>query len=78
VGVWSISDNGDLPAHWTIGGPKGVLRMPRGIALDVKNQNIMVSDKRLNAVLTFQFPEVFENANQFWRPAGGRGYRERR
>ena len=59
VGVWSISDNGDLPAHWTIGGPKGVLRMPRGIALDVKNQNIMVSDKRLNAVLTFQFPEVF-------------------
>jgi hypothetical protein len=59
VGVWSINDNGDVPPKWTIGGPKGVLRMPRGIALDVKNRNMMVSDKRLNAVLTFHFPEIF-------------------
>jgi hypothetical protein len=59
VGVWSIDDNGDVPPKWTIGGPKGVLRMPRGIALDVKNKNMMVSDKRLNAVLTFHFPELF-------------------
>jgi DNA-binding beta-propeller fold protein YncE len=60
VGIWSINDNGDVPPKWTIGGPKGVLRMPRGIALDVKNQNMMVSDKRLNAVLTFHFPELFQ------------------
>jgi hypothetical protein len=33
--------------------------MPRGIALDVKNKNMLVSDKRLNAVLTFHFPEMF-------------------
>jgi hypothetical protein len=59
VGVWSIHDNGDVPPKWTIGGPHGVLRMPRGIALDVKNKNMMVSDKRLNAVLTFHFPEMF-------------------
>jgi hypothetical protein len=59
VGVWSINDNGDVPPKWTIGGPQGVLRMPRGIALDVKNRNMMVSDKRLNAVLTFHFPELF-------------------
>ena len=59
VGVWSIHDNGDVPPKWTIGGPKGVLKMPRGIALDVKNRNMMVSDKRLNAVLTFHFPELF-------------------
>ena len=59
VGVWSINDNGDVPPKWTIGGPRGVLRMPRGIALDVKNKNMMVSDKRLNAVLTFHFPEMF-------------------
>lgn len=59
VGVWNINDNGDVPPKWTIGGPKGVLRMPRGIALDVKNQNMLVSDKRLNAVLTFHFPEIF-------------------
>ena len=59
VGVWSINDNGDVPPKWTIGGPKGILRMPRGIALDVKNKNMLVSDKRLNAVLTFHFPELF-------------------
>jgi len=59
VGIWSIEDNGDVPARRTIGGPKGVLRMPRGIALDIKNENMMVSDKRLNAVLTFHFPELF-------------------
>jgi hypothetical protein len=59
VGVWSINDSGDVAPKWTIGGPKGVLRMPRGIALDVKNKNMMVSDKRLNAVLTFRFPEIF-------------------
>lgn len=59
VGIWSINDNGDVPPKWTIGGPKGVLRMPRGIALDAKNKNMLVSDKRLNAVLTFRFPELF-------------------
>jgi len=59
VGIWSIDDNGDVPPKFTIGGPKGVLRMPRGIALDVNNQSMMVSDKRLNAVLTFRFPEMF-------------------
>lgn len=59
VGVWSINDNGDVAPKWTIGGPNGVLRMPRGIALDVENGNMLVSDKRLNAVLTFHFPELF-------------------
>ena len=59
VGIWSVHDSGDVPPKWTIGGPKGVLKMPRGIALDVKHGNMMVSDKRLNAVLTFHFPELF-------------------
>jgi len=59
VGVWKITDNGDVPPHWVIGGPHGILRMPRGIALDVAHRNMLVSDKRLNAVLTFHFPEIF-------------------
>jgi hypothetical protein len=25
----------------------------------IKNKNMLVSDKRLNAVLTFHFPEIF-------------------
>jgi hypothetical protein len=33
--------------------------MPRGVAIDEKNRSIIASDKRLNAVLTFYFPEAF-------------------
>jgi hypothetical protein len=33
--------------------------MVRGVALDVKDKSIIVSDKRLNAVMTFYFPEIF-------------------
>ena len=59
VGVWSTQDNGDVPPKWMIGGPNGVLQMPRGVALDPKNKAMLISDKRLNAVLTFSFPEMF-------------------
>ena len=55
----SIEDNGDVPPRWRVGGPKGVLLMPRGVALDPKHKELIVSDKRLNAVLTFSFPEMF-------------------
>jgi len=59
VGVWSIHDNGDVEPRWTIGGPYGMLKKPRGIAIDHRNQTVLVSDKRLNAVLTYSVPELF-------------------
>jgi len=59
VGIWSIEDKGDVPPRWTIGGPKGMLRQPRGVALDPKNKTVIISDKFLNAVLTYSFPEIF-------------------
>lgn len=39
--------------------PKGSLVKPRGVALDPKNRAVIVSDKDLNAVLTYQVPELF-------------------
>jgi len=60
VGVWSIHDKGNVPPRWTIGGPNGMLLKPRGIALDPVEKTLMVSDKDLNAVLTYSFPELFE------------------
>jgi hypothetical protein len=60
VGVWSIEDSGDVPPQWTIAGPKGMLRQPRGITLDPKNKTVIVSDKYLNGVLTYSFPELFD------------------
>jgi len=59
LGIWSIEDNGDVPPRWRIGGPKGVFQMPRGVALNPKQKEVLVSDKRLNAVLTFYLPEIF-------------------
>ncbi|MGH9785001.1 MAG: hypothetical protein ACRD88_12540 [Terriglobia bacterium] len=59
VGVWSINDNGNVPPRWTIGGPQGVLQMVRGVAVNPKHKELIVTDKRLNAILTFYFPELF-------------------
>jgi len=60
VGVWNITDNGDVPPQWTLGGPRGAFQMVRGVAVNAKDKEVIVSDKRLNAVLTFSFPELFE------------------
>ena len=59
VGVWSVEDNGDVPPRWTIGGPYGMLKQPRGVDLDPENKTVIISDKFLNAVLTYYFPEIF-------------------
>ena len=59
VGVWSIEDKGDVPPKWTIGGPRGAFQMIRGIAVNAKFKEVIVTDKRLNAVLTFSVPEIF-------------------
>jgi hypothetical protein len=59
VGVWSIYDDGAVPPRFTIGGPNLLLKDVRGVAVDPKNQNVIVSDKTINGVLTFHVPEVF-------------------
>jgi hypothetical protein len=60
VGVWNyVEDKGDAPPRWTIGGPGGMLRQPRGVTLDPRNKTLIVSDKYLNAVISYYFPEVF-------------------
>ena len=59
VGIWSINDNGNVPPRWRIGGPKSLIRKPRGVALNPKNKELIVADMRLNSVLTYYFPEIF-------------------
>jgi hypothetical protein len=60
VGVWSVEDSGNAPPRYVIGGPNGTLFDPRGVVLDVKNRSVLVSDKQLNAVLTYHVPAIFE------------------
>ncbi len=59
IGVWSIHDNGDVPPRWKLSGSKSVMIKPRGVAIDPKHKEIIVADMRLNAVLTYYFPEIF-------------------
>jgi hypothetical protein len=60
VGVWRISDNGKVAPTYTIGGPKGKLVDPRGVTIDGKHKTVIISDKYLNAVLTYSVPQLFE------------------
>lgn len=60
VGVWSVYDSGNAPARFKIG--QGVLKEMRGLAVDPKNQSVIITDKELNAVMTWHVPEVFAQA----------------
>jgi hypothetical protein len=59
VGVWNLNDSGDVPPRWQIGGPNGSLRDPRGVTLDPEQKTVIVTDKVLNAVMTYSYPELF-------------------
>ena len=59
VGVWNITDSGAVPPRWRIGGPGGLLHDIRGVALDPKNKSVIITDKRMNGILTYHFPELF-------------------
>ncbi|HWK10981.1 MAG TPA: beta-propeller fold lactonase family protein, partial [Vicinamibacterales bacterium] len=60
VAVWSVDDDGDVPPRYTVGGPHGLLQKPRGLDLDPKHNAVIVSDKQLNAVLTYEMPQLFQ------------------
>ena len=59
IGIWSIHDSGDVPPRWKLGGSNTVMAKPRGVAINAKHKELVISDMRLNAVLTYYFPEIF-------------------
>jgi DNA-binding beta-propeller fold protein YncE len=60
VGMWSLDDNGNVPPKWTINGDQSTLRKPFAVALNPDNKEIYVTDMRLNGVMTFSVPEIFD------------------
>jgi hypothetical protein len=60
IAVYDVDAEGPGKVLYTIGGPKGILAAPRGITVDVKNKTVIVTDKHLNAAMTFSTPEIFE------------------
>jgi hypothetical protein len=59
VGVWDELKGGDQPPIYRIGGPNVLLQQVRGVVLNPKYKELIVSDKRINGVLTYYFPEIF-------------------
>ncbi|HWP85469.1 MAG TPA: hypothetical protein VNN17_09785 [Terriglobia bacterium] len=59
VGVWDEMKGGDVPPLFKIGGPNVLLQQVRGVTLNFKHKELIVSDKRINGVLTYYFPEIF-------------------
>ena len=70
VGIWSVNDEGDVPPRWSYGGPHQMLDKPRGVDIDPRNQTIIVTDKTLNAVLTYHAPEIFRTPGTETRRTG--------
>ncbi len=60
VGVWHVNDSGAVPARFKIG--EGVLLEMRGLAIDAEHESVIITDKQLNAVMTWHVPEVFAQA----------------
>ena len=57
IAVWSIHDDGDDPPRWEIG--KDIFYDIRGITIDPKSKTVMATDKKLNAIVSFHVPEIF-------------------
>ena len=59
VGVWNVTDEGDRPPLFTIGGPESGLFHPTGVAFAVDKGELFVSDSVTNAVSIFRVPQLF-------------------
>jgi hypothetical protein len=65
MGIWNITDNGDVAPLAIIRGPFSGLIHPVGLALNPKDGEVYLSDSVKNGVLSFLVPQFFpqEDAN---------------
>ncbi len=59
IGVWDITDNGDIPPKAIIKGPASGLIWPAGVALNSKDREIYTIDSVRNGMFTYSMPEFF-------------------
>ena len=60
VGMWSLDDDGDVAPKWTSTGKQTGLKKPFAVALNPEHKEIYVTDMRLNGVMAFSVPEIFQ------------------
>jgi DNA-binding beta-propeller fold protein YncE len=73
MGIWNITDHGDVAPLAMIRGPFSGLIHPMGLALNPKDGEIYVSDSVRNGVLSFLVPQFFpqespSSTSDSWRP----------
>jgi DNA-binding beta-propeller fold protein YncE len=66
IGVWDISDNGDVAPRAVIKGPASGLVWPAGVAINARNREIYTIDSIRNGMFTYSVPEFFRG-----KPSGG-------
>jgi DNA-binding beta-propeller fold protein YncE len=59
IGVWDITDSGDVPPRGVIKGPASGLVWPAGVAFNAKDREIYTIDSVRNGMSTFFMPEFF-------------------
>jgi len=59
IGVWNISDDGDVAPQAVIKGPQTGLIHPSCVALDIPHREIITTDGSQNGAFTFSVPELF-------------------
>ena len=59
VGVWNITDNGDVAPSAVIKGPYSELVHPVGLAVNFRDREIIVTDSVRNGAFIFSVPEFF-------------------
>jgi DNA-binding beta-propeller fold protein YncE len=59
IGVWDVTDGGDIAPRAIIKGPVSEMVHPGGVALNVRDGEIYSSDSVRNAVYTYLVPEFF-------------------
>lgn len=64
IGVWDITDNGDVPPRAVIKGPASGLVWPAGIAFNAKDRELYTIDSVRNGMFTFFMPEFFHDKAQ--------------
>jgi len=63
IGVWNVTDDGDIPPRAMIRGPFSGILHPVGLALNPADGEIYVSDSVRNGMLTFFVPDFFRKEN---------------
>jgi hypothetical protein len=59
IGVWDISDSGDVAPRAMIKGPASGIVWPAGIALNSRQQEVYTIDSVRNGMFTYSVPEFF-------------------